>query len=145
MIVARVAFAVAALAAPAAFAHTPEGSLAGGFAEGLAHAFGGLDHVLALAAIGLWAAWLGGRAHRARPFAIASALGLAGFALVQGLSHGSASPVFTFGLVAASALLIGLGFAAARAAEKLAPPRAQAFARAGAVALAALGLALLAV
>lgn len=138
-------FAVSALAAPQAFAHTPEGSLAGGFAQGLAHAFGGLDHVLALAAIGLWASWLGGRARWARPFALMSAGLLAGIALVHGLGHGSAAPLFVLGLVAASGLLIGLGFAAARAAEKFAHPRAQAFARAGAVSLAALGLALLTV
>lgn len=161
MTVSRIAaavLAVLALTAPA-FAHTPEGSLAGGFAEGLAHAFGGLDHVLALAAIGLWAAWLGGRSLRARPFALISAGLLAGFALVHGLGHGSAAPLFVLGLVAASGILIGLGFAAARAAEKLRPPRAQAFARspregriimvargfarAGAVALAAAGILLL--
>ena len=33
-----------------------------GFAAGLVHPLGGLDHVLAMVAIGLWAAQLGGPA-----------------------------------------------------------------------------------
>src|SRR5262249_50555066 len=33
-----------------------------GLTAGLAHPFGGLDHVLAMVAVGLWAAQLGGRA-----------------------------------------------------------------------------------
>ncbi len=134
---------VALLAPVAAFAHTPEGSLAGGFAQGLAHAVGGLDHVLALVALGLWAAWLGGRAEKARPFALAASVVLAGFAAGHGLE--GASPVFVGGMMAASALLLGLSVAAARAAEKLGQTRANILARAGAVVLAGGGLVLLVV
>jgi urease accessory protein len=32
------------------------------FAEGLAHPFSGLDHILAMVAVGLWASQIGGRA-----------------------------------------------------------------------------------
>lgn len=135
------AVAILLLAAPEAFAHTPAGSLAGGFLAGLAHAFGGLDHVLALAALGLWAAWLVGRAAWARPVALAATAVLAGFAAVHGLE--GASPVFVIGMLAASALLIGLGFAASHAAEKLGQARAQPLARAGAVVLIGFGIALL--
>ena len=137
------AVAVLLFAAPSAFAHTPTGSLAGGFLDGLAHAFGGLDHVLALAALGLWAAWLVGRAAWARSFALAATAELAGFAAVHGLE--GASPVFVIGMMAASALLIGLGFAASRAAEKLGQARAQILARAGAVVLVGFGIELLVV
>jgi urease accessory protein len=44
-----------------AAAHT-FGAEGAGFAEGLAHPFLGLDHVLAMIGVGLWAAQLGGRA-----------------------------------------------------------------------------------
>ena len=56
--------ALAALAtagfSSAASAHI--GSHAGGFTNGLAHPFYGLDHVLAMVAVGLWASQLGRRA-----------------------------------------------------------------------------------
>lgn len=85
MTVARLAlFAVLVLAGPA-FAHTPEGSLAGGFAHGFAHPFGGLDHLLAMAAIGLWAARIGGRAAWGVPIAFLAAMALAGLAGMVGL------------------------------------------------------------
>ena len=56
-----------ALMAPAllfpnlAYAHT-YGALEAGFFHGLIHPFGGLDHLLAMIAVGLWAAQIGGRA-----------------------------------------------------------------------------------
>jgi urease accessory protein len=58
-----------------------------GFAAGVAHPLGGLDHVLAMVAVGLWAAQLGGRARWAVPAAfvgvmtLGSALGMAGVTL----------------------------------------------------------------
>lgn len=134
------AVVVFALAAPEALAHAPDGSLAGGFAHGFAHPFGGLDHLLAFAALGLAAAlaW-----PFARPLARAGAVGLGGFALVHGLAHGEASAAFALGLAAASGLLIGFGYAAAKVAEQAGEKRARAFARAASVALAALGFGLL--
>ena len=50
------AVAFAAISSPA-FAHI--GGHAGGFTHGLAHPFYGLDHVLAMVAVGLWASQLG--------------------------------------------------------------------------------------
>jgi urease accessory protein len=57
----RTGVAVLILASPLALAHST-GPAADGFIHGLMHPFSGLDHVLAMAAIGLFAAYLGGRA-----------------------------------------------------------------------------------
>ncbi len=58
---AAVVVTVAGIALPgAALAHTGLG--VGGFASGFVHPFSGLDHLLAMFAVGLWAARLGGRA-----------------------------------------------------------------------------------
>jgi len=54
--------AAALVALPtAAFAHVGDHSHMS-FAEGLAHPFTGLDHLLAMVAVGLWASQIGGRA-----------------------------------------------------------------------------------
>ncbi len=84
----RLAIAVGAAAflfSGAASAHA--GHAAEGFSSGLTHPFGGLDHLLAMVAVGLWAMQQGGRAIYAVPgaFMIAMAagfgLGLAGITL----------------------------------------------------------------
>jgi urease accessory protein len=80
------------MAAVAAFVLLPTAALAhpghgGGFVHGLAHPLGGLDHVLAMVAVGLYAALLGGRALWLVPasffgmMAAGGALGMAGMAL----------------------------------------------------------------
>ncbi len=71
-----------ALAAPCLFAgtasaHTGSDAL-GGFAGGLTHPLLGLDHLLAMIAVGLWAAQQGGRALWAVPAAFVAAMGLGG-------------------------------------------------------------------
>lgn len=83
----RVALAaVAAGAALPAAAHTL-GAEGAGFAAGLSHPVGGLDHLLAMVCVGLWATQSGGRAVWAIPAAFMAAmlaggaLGLAGFGL----------------------------------------------------------------
>ena len=53
--------AALALAPTAAFAHPGIGD-AHGFMQGLAHPLGGLDHILAMVAVGIFAWQLGGRA-----------------------------------------------------------------------------------
>lgn len=69
-----------------AHAHIGVGSV-GGFAHGFAHPFGGLDHLAAMVAVGLWAAQLGGRALWAVPLTfvgvmvVGGALGMMGIAL----------------------------------------------------------------
>lgn len=70
----------------AANAHTGIGDTSG-FSHGFLHPVGGLDHILAMVTVGLFAAQLGGRAVWLVPFsfvgvmALGGALGLAGVAL----------------------------------------------------------------
>src|SRR5215203_6901230 len=67
----------------AALAHVGDHSQMG-LGEGLLHPFSGLDHVLAMVAVGLWASQLGGRALWLLPLtfpavmAVGAALGLSG-------------------------------------------------------------------
>ncbi len=84
----------------AALAHT--GLAASGFAGGFVHPFGGLDHVLAMFAVGLWAARLGGRATWAVPTAFVVAMAAGAVAAVVGL----ALPPVEVG-VAGSLLVLG--------------------------------------
>lgn len=58
-------------------AHTGSQTLAG-FTGGLIHPLLGLDHLLAMIAVGLWAAQQGGRALWAVPAAFVAAMGLGG-------------------------------------------------------------------
>ncbi len=84
----RIAAAAAVLLSlsGAALAHTGHGD-ASGFAQGLSHPLGGLDHLLAMVAVGLYAALLGGRALWCVPatfvavMALGGAAGAAGYAL----------------------------------------------------------------
>ncbi|MGO9232698.1 MAG: HupE/UreJ family protein [Methylocella sp.] len=54
------ALALSCLTAGPAFAHVGQGHVAG-FAHGFAHPLSGLDHIIAMVAVGLYAANLGGR------------------------------------------------------------------------------------
>jgi urease accessory protein len=90
-----------ALAAPAA-AHELS-AFGGGFAAGVAHPFIGLDHVLAMIAVGLWAAELGGRARWALPAGFVAAMAMGGTLPYFGI----ALP-FAEGGVATSVLVLGL-------------------------------------
>jgi urease accessory protein len=54
-----VAAALAAAAASPAHAHVEGAGAVGGFASGFAHPLLGLDHVVAMVAVGLWGAFLG--------------------------------------------------------------------------------------
>lgn len=55
------------------------------FMAGIAHPLSGLDHVMAMVAVGLWAASLGGRAIWALPIAFVMAMGFGGMAGALGL------------------------------------------------------------
>jgi urease accessory protein len=77
--------ALLALAPTAVLAHTGHGP-AGGFAAGLAHPVGGLDHVLAMLAVGLLAWQLGGRALWLVPASFVAAMGLGGMLGAAGLA-----------------------------------------------------------
>ena len=95
-----------ALAAGPASAHP--GHAHEGFAAGLLHPVTGLDHVLAMVAVGLWAAGCGRRALWAWPCAFVSAM-LAGYAL--GAAHPGATGVD--GAILASVIILGAAIATA--------------------------------
>src|SRR5262245_36958102 len=107
--IATCALAVAVLAtqSSAAFAHV--GDHAAGFTAGLAHPFSGLDHVLAMVAVGLWAAQLGRPAAWLLPLAFPAVMALGAVAGLSGvglpaLEIALAGTVLALGLVIAFAL-----------------------------------------
>jgi urease accessory protein len=89
----------------AAFAHVGDHSHMS-FAEGLAHPFTGLDHMLAMVAVGLWASQIGGRALWLLPLTFPVVMA-AGAALGYG---GVALPWVEIG-IAASVLVLGAAIA----------------------------------
>jgi urease accessory protein len=99
---ATVGFSTAALAHVGDHSHMS-------FTEGLLHPFTGLDHVLAMVAVGLWASQLGGRALWILPLtfpavmAIGAALGLSGVTLPW-VEIGIAGSVMVLGAMVAVAL-----------------------------------------
>jgi urease accessory protein len=110
------ALALLAAATPA-LAHTGAGATHG-FVAGLAHPLMGLDHVLAMVAVGAWAALRGGRAVWAWPLAFvglmvaAASLALAGVA-APGAEIGIAVSVLALGLLVALRLPLALATGAA--------------------------------
>ncbi|WP_046118605.1 HupE/UreJ family protein [Ensifer aridi] len=101
-----IATALGASAAPA-FAHvspTEHGSLM----AGLSHPLFGADHVLAMIAVGLWAAQIGGRALLTVPVAFVAAMAL-GFAL----AFAGAPLPFVEPAILASVVVLGLVVATA--------------------------------
>jgi urease accessory protein len=80
-----------------------------GFAGGFTHPLSGLDHILAMVAVGLWAAQLGGRSRWMVPAAFVSlmivggALGMAGVR-VPAVESGIAASVLVLGLLIAGAV-----------------------------------------
>jgi urease accessory protein len=94
---------VAALSPGSAWAHVGVAS-ASGFSHGLLHPIGGLDHVLAMVAVGMFAANLGGRALWAVPATFVTIMAFGGFLGIQhvGLPYaeiGIALSVVILGLV----------------------------------------------
>lgn len=102
----RIVLAAAAAAAPTlALAHAGASDHLG-FAAGLAHPLGGLDHVAAMVAVGLWAAMVGGRARWAYPLAFVAAMvaggALGGLGLAPwGVEHVIVASVILLGALAA--------------------------------------------
>src|SRR3989338_2858962 len=68
-----------------AYAHAGIGE-ASDFLHGLAHPAGGLDHVCAMLAVGLWAAQMGGRSVWAVPLTFVSVMALGGALPMLGVS-----------------------------------------------------------
>jgi urease accessory protein len=73
------------LLASAAQAHVG-GHEVGGFLDGLQHPLGGLDHILAMLAVGLWAAQLGGAASWSLPLAFVSVMVVGGVLGMSGIT-----------------------------------------------------------
>jgi urease accessory protein len=82
----RIALALALIlgTAASAQAHTP-GAAGAGLAEGFAHPLLGLDHLLAMVAVGLWAAQLGGRALWLVPAGFLSVMAIGGAVALTGV------------------------------------------------------------
>jgi urease accessory protein len=97
-----------ALSPTLAFAHTGAGDTAG-FIHGLEHPIGGIDHVLAMIAVGVFAYVLGGKALWLVPLAFVSMM-IAGFAL--GVAQ-TALPFVELG-IALSSVVIGAAAATGR-------------------------------
>src|SRR5215210_527218 len=102
--VARIAATAAALVALSgtAMAHTGAGD-AHGFAHGFAHPVGGFDHVLAMVAVGLYAALLGGRALWLAPASFVGVMVLGGK-----LGRAGATVPYTELGIALSVVVLGL-------------------------------------
>lgn len=113
-------FALALFLSPAvAFAHA--GHDHAGVLAGLAHPVFGLDHLLAMLAVGLWAAQQSGAARWALPLTFVASMllgGLLGFAGVQIplMETGIAASVLAFGVLVAVAvrlpMIVSLGLTA---------------------------------
>jgi urease accessory protein len=102
-------FPAALLASGAAFAHGGDASHAHGFAAGFAHPLGGVDHLLAMVGVGLFAAVLGGRARWVLPSAFLTAMVVGALGGLAGIGNGA--PVEQ--LIALSVMAIGLPLALA--------------------------------
>jgi len=98
------ALAVASAASPA-LAHTGVGAVHG-FGAGLMHPLTGVDHLLAMVAVGLWAGLVGGRARWAYPLAFVAMMVVAG---LWGMS-GASLPGVEIG-IAVSVVILGLAIA----------------------------------
>ncbi len=109
---ASLALGIAALMlSGAALAHPAPGQAhthLSGLLAGLAHPFTGIDHLLAMLAVGLWAGQSGGRATWAVPAGFVVLMAVAGIAALAGLSV----PVIEPGILA-SLIALGLALAAA--------------------------------
>lgn len=77
-------FAVFLLAPVSAWAHVESGQ-AGGFLSGLSHPVSGLDHVLAMVAVGLWGAQLGAPAMWMLPVAFPMMMAFGGMLGLMGI------------------------------------------------------------
>jgi urease accessory protein len=92
-----------ALLAPATVLAHNLGGVAGGFASGFMHPLTGIDHILAMVAVGIWGAQLGAPAIWALPIAFPLVMSVGGAMGVRGVPL----PGVEIG-IAASALLLGL-------------------------------------
>src|SRR5262249_34108358 len=102
----RVCTAAIVLAPVAASAHPGIPGHTHGFEDGFSHPLSGIDHILAMVSVGLFAAHLGGRALWLVPPSFVSVLALAG---VAGMA-GATLPFAEIG-IALSVVILGLAIA----------------------------------
>ena len=103
----RIASAVAMLLPTAAFAHTGIGPHThSAFGSGFVHPFLGADHLLAMLAVGLFAAMTGGRARWAYPASFVAAMILGGFLGFEGAALPVIEPT-----ILASVVVLGAAIA----------------------------------
>jgi urease accessory protein len=93
------------LFAQSAHAHTPAGD-ATGFLSGLRHPLSGLDHVLAMIAVGLWGAQLGSPAIWLLPVTFPMVMAFGGLLGLLGVPL----PGVEFGIAGQDGLLYSIGF-----------------------------------
>jgi urease accessory protein len=79
------ALALFAVWAERATAHVGHGTMGGGFADGFLHPVTGLDHLVAMVAVGLWGAQLGAPAIWLLPIAFPLVMAVGGFLGVIGM------------------------------------------------------------
>lgn len=101
------ALAITAAATLPAFAHLDPAEH-GSFAAGFSHPLFGLDHILAMVAVGLWAAMQGGRAIWIVPAAFVGTMALGFAAAIAGVPLPFVEPV-----ILASVIFIGIAVALA--------------------------------
>ncbi|HMA72169.1 MAG TPA: HupE/UreJ family protein [Xanthobacteraceae bacterium] len=110
----RIAATLLALAPTVAFAHP--GHEGAGLISGFMHPLGGVDHIIAMVAVGLLAARIGGRALWLVPASFVSAMGVAGLAGSAGVGlpyaeTGIALSVVVLGMVAVFGVAIPIAAA----------------------------------
>lgn len=103
------AFTLAVLLPEVAHAHVNAGETVG-FWHGLQHPIGGLDHILAMLAVGLWAAQIGGSATYLVPLTFVSVMALGGILGIGGVTV----PFVEQGIIASDLILGGLVLLATR-------------------------------
>ena len=96
------ALALVAISTAPAFAHLDPGEH-GSFMAGFTHPLFGLDHILAMVAVGLWAASVGGRALWAVPVAFVATMAIGFAASILGMPLPFVEPV-----ILASVIFIGI-------------------------------------
>lgn len=94
---------IAIVTGGAAQAHTGLGTV-DGFASGAVHPFLGLDHILAMVGVGLWAAMLGGRNTICVPLAFVAAMIIGGAVGIAGIEF----PLVELGIVSSLIVIGGL-------------------------------------
>lgn len=101
-----IVFLILILIMPSAVAHTDAATLRGGFMSGFMHPIVGLDHVIAMVAVGLWGAFLGKPAIWLLPVVFPLIMALGGAFGIVGIPI----PYIETG-IALSGLLLGLAVA----------------------------------